>query len=216
MDTTIMDQNKIMSEEPQNNKLPRITRRKLIIISVSVAVVAILVWLQYSKGAFVAATVNGSPITRLAVIGELEKQSGKQALDSLVTKKLVENETRNISVSQDDINNEIKKIEQQVVSQGGTLDAALKQQGMSRKQLQEQVTLQKKIKKLLVDKFQISDEELNTYIKDQKIAPSKGQKLEDFKVQLKEQLQQQKFSQIVQQWIGDLKTKAKIKYYVGY
>jgi len=210
MDTEIRDEDTTKSEQQKNKKT------KFSIIAISVAVVVVLTSLQYSKGLFVAATVNGSPISRLAIIETLEKQAGKQALDSMITEKLIKSGTDNISVSQEDIDSEIKKIEQQVVSQGGTMDAALKQQGMTMNQLQEQITMRKKLEKLLADKTQVSDEEVSTYIKDNKVTPSNGQKLEDFKVQVKAQLQQQKFDQAAQQWMSDLRTNARINYYAKY
>ncbi|MEK7635201.1 MAG: hypothetical protein AAB446_02100 [Patescibacteria group bacterium] len=189
---------------------------RYIIIAISIAVVIFLASLQYSKGLLVAATVNGSPISRWAVIGNLEKQAGKQALDSLITEKLIESKLGEISVSKEEIDGEIKKIEQQVTSQGATMDAALKQQGMTMEQLQDQITMRKKLEKLLADKAQISDEEVNTYIKDNKVTPKNGEKPEDFKVQVKLELQQQKYDQVAGQWMSDLKTNAKINYYVKY
>src|SRR3989339_718982 len=105
MDTEIRDEDTTKSEQQKNKKT------KFSIIAISVAVVVVLTSLQYSKGLFVAATVNGSPISRLAIIETLEKQAGKQALDSMITEKLIKSGTDNISVSQEDIDSEIKKIE---------------------------------------------------------------------------------------------------------
>lgn len=210
-------QNVNTAEEGEKSfKLPKLSKPQLILISLGIAVVAILLTLQFTKGVFVAATVNGSPISRLAVISELEGQSGKQALDSLITKKLIENETKSISISEQDIDSEIEKIKQQVASQGGTLDDALEQQGMTMEQLREQITVQKKLEKLLADKILISDEDVNAYIKDNKITPSNGQNPENVRTQVKEQLQQQKFGQVAQEWLSELKAEAKIKYYVEY
>lgn len=207
MDSTIRGED----QKPSKTKGSR-----LIIISVSAAIIILLASLQFSRGLLVVATVNGSPISRWAVIGNLEKQAGKQVLDSLITEKLIESKLGQISVSKEEIDSEIKKIEQQVASQGATMDVVLKQQGMTMEQLQEQITMRKKLEKLLTDKAQISDEEVNTYIKDNKVTPKNGEKPEEFKAQVKAQLQQQKFDQLAQQWIGDLKNSAKIKYYVNY
>lgn len=207
MDTTIR------GDEQKSSK---VKGSRLIIISVSAAIIILLASLQFSRGILVAATVNGSPISRLTVVEKLEEQAGKQALDSLITEKLIQSKVGEISVSKEEIDSEIKKIEQQVISQGATMDAALKQQGMTMNQLQEQITMRKKLEKLLSDKVQVSDEEVNTAIKDNKITPSNGQKPEDLKAQVKSQLQQQKLDQVAQQWIGDLKNSAKIKYYVNY
>ena len=203
----------IRGEEQKSSKAKG---SKLIIISVGAAIIILLASLQFSRGVLVAATVNGSPISRLTVVEKLEEQAGKQALDSLITEKLIKNATNNITVSKEDVDGEIKKIEQQVTSQGATMDAALKQQGMTMEQLQEQITMRKKLEKLLADKAQISDEEVSTYIKENKVKPKNGEKPEEFKAQVKTQLQQQKFDQVAQQWIGELRSSAKIKYYVNY
>ena len=216
MDIETKNENVTVQKEKRGFKLPKLSKWQIITASVVVAVVAIVLVLQFSKGVFVAATVNGSPISRLSVIGELEERSGKQALDSLITEKIIEKETKNISVSQEEVDSEIKKIEERIASQGGMLDMVLAQQGMTREQLKEQITVQKKIEKLLADKVQISDEEVNTYIRDNKITSLKGQTLEDVRAQAKEQLRQQKFGQLAQQWVGDLRAGAKIKYYTEY
>lgn len=191
---------------------------KPLVIAIGVAVILILVALFFAKGIFVAATVNGSPISRLSVIKELEKQGGKQALEAIIDKKLIETELKkqNVSLTPTEIDEEIKKIEAQVASQGGTLEAALTQQGMTEEKLREQITIQKKLEKLLADKVAITDAEIDAYIKDSKATPPKDVKLEDFRKQIREQLKQQKFQQEAQKWVADLTASAKIKYYVNY
>lgn len=178
----------------------------------------VLAALFYLKGLFVAALVNGSPISRIQVIEELEKQSGKQALESLITQKLIQGELdkKNITVANDAINEEIKKIEARVSQQGGTLQVALAQQGLTEKKFRERVVLQKRLEKLLADKTAVSDEEVSKYIKDNKIAPSQNAKPEDTKNQIKDQLKQQKFSQQAQELVTNLKKTATIRYFVMY
>lgn len=191
---------------------------KPLAIAIGVAIVLIIVALFFAKGIFVAATVNGSPISRLSVIQELEKQGGKQALESLIDKKLIETELnkQNITVTKEEVDGEIKKIEEQVASQGGTLDQALTMQGMTREKLIEQITIQKKLEKLLTDKIAVTEAEIDTYLKDSKATPPKDVKMEDFRKQISDQLKQQKFQQEAQKWVSDLTTNAKIKYYVNY
>ena len=183
-----------------------------------VGVLLILAVLFYSKGLFVAALVNGSPISRIQVIEELEKQSGKQALESLITQKLIQGELdkKNITVANDAINEEIKKIEARVSQQGGTLQAALAQQGLTEEKFRERVVLQKRLEKLLADKTVVSDEEVSKYIKDNKISPPQNTKPEDMKNKIKEQLKQQKFSQQAQELVTNLKKTATIRYFVMY
>ena len=72
------------------------------------------------------------------------------------------------------------------------------------------------MEKLLGDKVEISDAEIDAYIKDSKTTPPKDIKLEDFRKQLSGQLKQQKFQAEAQKWVADLTKNAKIKYYVTY
>ena len=190
---------------------------KKIVVPIA-GVLLILAGLFYLKGLFVAVLVNGSPISRIQVIEELEKQSGKQALESLITQKLIQGELdkKNITVANDAINEEIKKIEARVSQQGGTLQMALAQQGLTEKKFRERVVLQKRLEKLLADKTAVSDEEVSKYIKDNKIAPSQNTKPEDIKNQIKDQLKQQKFSQQAQELVTNLKKTATIRYFVTY
>ncbi|MEK7074297.1 MAG: SurA N-terminal domain-containing protein, partial [Patescibacteria group bacterium] len=170
------------------------------------------------KGIFIAATVDGSPISRLSVIKELEKQGGKQALESIINKKLIENELnkQKITADKEEVDKEIKKIEAQVAGQGSTLASALAMQGMTEEKLREQITIQEKLKKVLADKIAVTDTEVDAYIKDNKVTPPKDTKLEDFRKQIRDQLTQQKFQQEAQKWVSSLIAGAKIKYYVKY
>ena len=212
---------------PETNSAPqesksyvnlKFKKPKPLVIAIGVAVILIIVALFFAKGHFVAATVNGSPISRWSVIKELEKQGGKQALEAIIDKKLIETELnkQKITATKEEVDAEIEKIKAQVASQGGTLEAALAQQGMTEEKLREQITIQKKLEKLLADKVAITDAEIDIYIKDSKATPPKDIKMEDFRKQISDQLKGQKFQQEAQKWVSDLTASAKIKYYVNY
>lgn len=189
--------------------------RKLILAMVFTALV--LGTLFYFKGTFVAATVNGAPVTRLSVIQELEKQGGKNTLEALITEKLIDNEAKKngIVISNEDVDQEIKNIEASITQQGGTLNDALLQQGMTIEALKKQILVQKKIEKLIADKIQVTDDEINKYIEDNKITLPADKEVES-KSQIKQQLQGQKLNQEASSWIASLKESAKINYYVSY
>jgi len=201
------------SADNQSIKI-KINKKTAIIIAV-IIVLAALAYL--SKGLFIAATVNGSPISRLAVILKLEKSSGKSLLDSLITEKLIQDEAKakKIVVSDDEINGEIKKIEDQIIAQGSTIDAALAAQGMSADDLKKQILLQKEIEKLLADKINVTDEEAAQYIKDNKVTVPAGQETATNE-QIKSELRNQKLNTEAQSLLSDLKSKAKINYFVNY
>lgn len=207
------------SVEPKSNAIRLEFKKKhLLALSFGVAIALILGTLFYSKGFFIAATVNGSPISRFAIIGELEKQGGKQALESLITERLIEAELKKntIVVSDTDIDTEIKKLEEQVASQGGTLEEALAAQGMSMEILRTQIKTQKGLEQLLADKVTVTDEELATALESAKGSAPAGMTDEELKTAIIEQLKQQKFQGEAQKWVAELTTNADIKYFVTY
>lgn len=218
MENTTQENKSIQDETKANYVSLKFKKPKPLVIATGVAVVLIIVALFFAKGFFVAATVNGSPVSRWSVIKQLEKEGGKQALESIIDKKLIEAELtkQKITVTQEEVDGEIKKIEAQVTAQGGTLEMALAQQRLTEEKLREQITIQKKLEKLLVDKVVVSEAEIDAYIKDSKAALPKDMKMEDFRKQIGEQIKQQKFQEEAQQWVSNLTTNAKIKYYVNY
>lgn len=186
---------------------------------VVLAVAAILLGIAYYfKGVFVAATINGEPISRLSVARELEKKAGKNLLDTMITKKLIENEVKKqkIVVKSEDIDVEIKNVEAQITAQGGTLEQALAGQGMTAADLREQITINKELEQLLKDKLVVSDDEVNQYLSTNKIVPTKGTNSDDLKNQTREQLKGQKFNTAATQLVSDLRAKATINYYTQY
>ncbi len=171
----------------------------------------------YYKGVFVAVTVNGSPITRLAVIKQLEKASGKAALDQMVVQKLIEDEVKKkgITINDNEITDEMKNIENQIIAQGGTLADVLSSQGMTQEDFKTQVTIRKDLEKMLGDKIQVTDAEIDKYITDNQITIPAGQEA-DYKTQIRAQIEQQKFGQEANTFIEALRSQAKITYFVNY
>ena len=170
------------------------------------------------RSLFIAAMVNGQPISRVSVISELERQSGKQALDTLITKTLITQEAnkQGVTVSQDEVNTEIKRIEDNVKKQGQTLDQVLALQGMDRQALVDQIKIQKTVEKLLGKDIKITDKEVNDYIEKNKDALGSDPTSAATKTQVKDQLTQQKLSEKFQTWLQDLQKKAKIDHFVKY
>lgn len=193
--------------------------RAVTIGTIALAVLMVTGTLLYiNRSVFIAATVDGSPIYRLTVLKELEKQSGAQALDTLITDVLLEKEfaSQSITLSDNDIDVEIKKIEEQVLAQGGTLEAVLAQQSMTMAALREQITIQKKLELALQDKVAITDEELQAHIEESGAIVPEGAEGEAIIAQIKDELKQQKFQSAAQTFVSDLKSKAEVTRYVTY
>ena len=181
-------------------------------------IIALIIIAFSLKGLFVVALVNGEPIARIAVVSELEKQGGKQALSSLVNQTLILQEARkkNIQVSQTEIDAAAKQIEDSLKSQGQNLDTALAMQGMTRKDLSTQLKLRSLVEKLLTDKVKVTDKEVADYIEKNKDTFPAEMKEEEIKKSVTEQLKQQKLGSASQVWLAELNKNAKINYFVNY
>ena len=206
-----------METQANHDTVIKLTRNKKIIIGLALIILAAAGSWHYVKGWLIAATINGRPVTRFEVVRLLEKRSGKQALDSIITKILIQNEAmaKGVSVSSDEVDQEVKKDEAGLATQGNTLEAALAQSGMTMADLRDQIETQKKLEKILGDKVQVSNADIDQYIKDNKITLPKENEA-DSRDQIRSQLQQQKLNQEAPKLIADLKSKAKIQYYVNY
>lgn len=185
---------------------------------VVIGIVLLGAFLYKERGVYVAALVNGSPIPRSQVVRELEKQAGKQALDSLITQKLVEQEAakRKITVSPDEINTEIAALQTRFKKEGQQLDTLLAAQGMTIDDLKNQTRIQKLLEKMLADKVKVTDTDIEAFMKANKDGLPKDLKPDELKKKVAEQVKSDKFAQEAQKLINDLKSKAKISYWVKY
>lgn len=181
-------------------------------------VIILAVTAFFLRGLFVAALVNGQPITRVAVIKELEKQGGKQALSSLVNQVLIlqEAKKKNIEASQKEIDDAAKQIEDSLKTQGQNLDTALAMQGMTKQDFLMQLKLRNLVEKLLADQIKVTDKEISDYIEKNKDTLPTDLKEPVIKKRVEEQLKQQKMASASQAWLANLTKSAKINYFVSY
>ena len=185
---------------------------------VGIVLILIILFAFLFRSFFVAAIVNGEPIARLSVVKALEKQGGKATLDNLITKKLIlqEAKKRNVTVTKNDINAEIKKIEENVKSQGSTLDEALKTQGMTRTQLNDEIKIQIFLQKMVYDNVKVTDKEINEFVEKNKAQFPENTTEAQMKTEATAQLKQQKQQEETQKFIQELQKKAKILHIVEY
>lgn len=172
--------------------------------------------LYFYKGLFIAAMVNGQPIWRITLTRELEKQGGKKTLDSLITKALVlqEAQKQKVVISDEEINQAVKQLEDNLSKQGQNFDQLLSLQGITRNEFKEEIKLQKIVEKIVGKDIKVSDEEISQYFEKNKDSLPKDKKLEDLKDEIKNQLEKDKLSSKVQSWIQSLRESAKINYFV--
>ena len=187
-------------------------------VLIGLIVVVLIVGAIFFKGLFVAALVNGEPISRLSIVSELEKQGGKQALTSMINQALIlqEAKKKNVQVTQAEIDAATKQIEDGLKSQGQSLDTALAEQGMTRQDLSLQLKLRTIVEKLLADKIKVSDKEIADYMQTNKANLPTSMTDDQLKKSVAEQLKQQKLGSASQTWLQELTKNAKINYFVNY
>lgn len=174
--------------------------------------------LFFGKSFLIAATVNGKPISRLAIISDLEQGSGKAALDAAISKSLIFQEAKkqNIVITQQEIDLEIQKIESTLSEQGQELTALLASQGLTRNELGEQIRIQKIIEAVLKDKITVTEEEMQNFLDENKELLPEDSSQDELKESAKQQISRSKLEQNYQTWIASLKDAANIRYFVNY
>ena len=166
---------------------------------------------SFKKSWFVAALVNGTPITNLELQSKLNQQFKTQVLNQLVNEKIIMSEANKNSAvpSEEDVDKKIADLENSV---GGkdTLDSLLSQQGQTRVSLKDQIRVQLAISKLYEKEATVSADEVAKFIetnKDQlRATESAAQEKEAY-----DAIQSQKLSQIFSQKFQEPRQKAKIQ-----
>ncbi len=192
-----------------------VAHRALSIVIAAIIVVLALLWIF--KGCFVAATVNGSPLARMAVTRELERSSGQAVLESLVKEELIRQEAskRGVNVTAADIDEKIKQAEDSLSAQGVTLDQALAEQGLDRTVLRSRIETQVMLEKIIGDTLNVTDEEIAAYIKENSVTLPKGQE-DVVKAGIKDALRNAKLNEEASKLVDDLMSKANVDYWVKY
>jgi len=199
------------TEKSPQRKLPKISKKVFIVLFAAILLAS---GAYYFRGQFVVAMVNGRPISRLALIKELEKHSGEGTLEALVTKTLVLQEAKKqgVSVSDQEINQEMGRIEENVAAQGQDLSTVLGMQGISREDLEEQIRMQKTAEKIAVGDLEVTDEEVENYFTENQDSFPEDAEAEEIKKNIRQQLEQQKLNAAINSLINSLREGADINY----
>lgn len=178
---------------------------------IAVLILGILLLAVYKKSWFVAALVNGAPITNIELQTQLNKQFRTQTLNQLVNEKLILSEaSKNGSIPTDvEIDQKISELEKSV---GGKeiFDNLLSQQGQTRASIRNQIRIQLAITKLYEKEATVSAEEVAKFLEENRqslqATESAAQEKEAF-----DAIKQQKLSQIFNQKFTELRQNAKIQ-----
>ena len=196
--------------------LPRKTKIILIVLAVAVLLGIIL---YVNKGFLIAGLVGGEPISRIEVIQELEKQQGAGVLNRLIDRKLIiqEAEKQKITVTQEEIDAKKAEIVNQV--SGGNEEnfkQILTAQGLTQESFIEELRIQLYVEKMLNEKTQVADEEFNQFVKDNPDLLANAENEQEARVQLREQLKQQKLQTEYNTWMESLRNNGNVVRFVNY
>lgn len=186
-------------------------------VLVLIAVVLLLLLAYIFRSLFVAALVNNEPITRLEIVKQLERLGGNQVLNSLVAQKLIMQEAKKkgLVASDKEVDAQIKIEEEQYKKQGQSFSDALKAQHMTLPEYREQIRFEKTVPKLL-GKIEISDKEIDDYLKQNAGLFPAGTDPKQQREQVKQTLIQDKSRAKVQELIGKLRQDGKVLFFVSY
>lgn len=198
-----------------NNVLDKIYSLKNFRSSKKIYIIALIAGLLllaiYKKSWFIAAAVNGTPITNLELQTKLNQQFHTQTLNQLINEKIILEEARKNSAipTEAEIASKISELEANV---GGkdVLETLLSQQGQTRTSLRDQLRTQLSISKLYDKEATVSAEEVSKFLSENRsllrATDSAQQEKEAY-----DTIKNQKLSQIFNQKFQELRTKAKIQ-----
>ncbi|MFS0880315.1 peptidylprolyl isomerase [Metabacillus niabensis] len=146
-----------------------ISSKKTLGILAVLVVVAIAVFIFLSTKSDVVAKVGKESITKDDLYTYFVEQNGEAALDSLITKNIIEQEAekQKVKITDKEIDEELKKT---VDSVGGeeAFQSVLASNGISEDDLKENIKTNLQIEKLLESKIKITDEEMKTFFDENK------------------------------------------------
>lgn len=177
-------------------------------ILIIVGIVALVI---VKKDWFIAAMVNGQPVSNLDLQIRLNKQYRTQTLQQMINEKLILDEANknNAIPTEAEVDTKIAEVETSVGGKAA-FDSLLSQQGQDRNSVRSQVKLQLAIEKLYKNDATVSAQEVEKFIETNrdylKATDSASQKSEAENL-----LKQQKLSQIFSQKFEELKKKANIQ-----
>lgn len=144
------------------------SKKTLAILAVLI-VAAIAVFIFLSTRSDVVAKVGSESLTKDDLYTFFVEQNGEAALDTLITKNLInqEVEKEKITVSSKEIDAELQEL---IDSYGGeeTFEQQLTASGLTQDDIKEDIEVNLKIEKLLEPQIEITEEEMQTYFDENK------------------------------------------------
>ena len=168
----------------------------------------------FFKDLFPVAVVDGGIITRRDFAQQLTKNNGKQTLNVLIARKLVEVEMikRNIKISDSQINSEIQTIKKNLVHNDTSFKQSLQQQGKTLEQFKTELKLQE----LFKPNIKITDIDIDNYLSSNNVQKSTQVAIyESQKIAVQNILLKQQIVKRFQQWLDHEFNNNRVKLFVN-
>lgn len=150
----------------------------IVLFTVILLVASLILSVYFVLKKDVAAEVNGENITKDELYSLLESQYGEEALESLISEKLVQQEAKKqkVSVSDSEINKELKTLQE---SYGGeeAFKSMMTQSGITMDLVKKDIKSYLTTQKLLETGINITDEEMKTYFEENKSSFALGEQV---------------------------------------
>ncbi len=188
--------------------LPKRISKKNIILLVLLLVFALL-W--KFRGNFIAAMVNGQPISRWQLNDQLVKKFGGQVLENIINERLILAAARQkgIFVKSEEIDSRTKEIETRL-SGKMSLDDALKAQGLTRDDFKKQLEIQLSIEKMFEKESTISGADIDDYVSKNSQSFKNATNPAEVRREVNSMLRQQKINDLFEKWFAEIQKSAKI------
>lgn len=184
-------------------------RRSTLIIGLVIILIAL--FLYRNRGFFIAATVNGQPISRNTFDQKLRQRYGASMLDGLIGETIITQEAakKGITINQQQIDEEIQKTKASLPA-GMNFEEALSFQGLSPEDFKSQIRIRLIVDQLLKEQATISATEVDTFITQNKKSLTATTEAE-MKKEAEQIVRGQKIQELFQTWYQDLRKKATIQ-----
>lgn len=182
---------------------------KFVYLAILIIVITFLI--SYRKSWFVAAVVNGSPISNFEVLSQEDSQFRKQVLDQLINERLILNEAgkKGIKINEKDIDAKITEIEKQY---GGaaSFDSVLAQEGLTKKSIRNQIKISLALEKMYGPEILVTSDEVTKFIEQNK-AQMQSTTSAELEKEATDILKSQKQNQVFSQKFQEIKKAANIQ-----
>lgn len=201
----------IIPETSGLSKKTLLTPKNIILL---VILILVVVFWKF-KGVFIAAMVNGQPISRWQLNNQLQKRFGDQVLDNIINERLILAGARQkgIFITADEIDKRVKEIEGRLKNQM-SLNDALKAQGLSMEDFRQQIEIQLSIDKMFDKEATVSSEDVDNYLEKNSDYYKEATDPAKVKEDVLNILRQQKITELFDKWFSEIRESAKVQKYL--